>query len=161
MEGDELTAASSPVSNESEQSEVCFADTLDKWCAYYMTLGVPCDEFWNGDYTLLKYYVDAHKYAVDRRNEELWLQGMYFYHAISVALSNAFDKHSKTRYPDKPYQLTEPSEEQKERENQKKIDDFRASLMALGKRMEAKHKREQGGENLGSRKPNIQCQTDG
>ena len=47
------------------------------------------------------------------------------------------------------------SEEEKELENQKKVEEFRAQLMAIGRRFEAKHKREQGGENLGGRKPNI------
>lgn len=158
MEGD--VTASSSSTNEDEQSAVCFSDTLDKWCAYYMALGVPCDEYWNGDYTLLKYYVDTHKIAVEHQNEQMWIQGMYFYHAISVALSNAFDKHSQARYPDKPYQLTEPSEEQLEAENKKKVEEFRAALMAINRRFDAKHKRE-GGENLGSRESNIQCPPDG
>ena len=115
-----------------------------------MAMGVSADEFWNGDYTMLKFYAERHKIAVEQKNEELWLQGAYFYEAICVALSNAFGKGAKAKYPEKPHRLTELSEEEKELENQKKVEEFRAQLMALGRRFEAKQKQEQGGENLGS-----------
>lgn len=140
------------LSDEDEHGvEQSFSDVLDKLCAYYMALGVSASEFWDGDYTMLKYYVERHKIAVEQQNEQLWLQGAYFYEAISVALSQAFDKHSTAKYPEKPYRLTPMSEDEQKIENQKKVDEFRSKLMALGKRFEAKHKREQkqGGENLG------------
>lgn len=135
------------LSEEDEQGvEQSFSDVLDKLCAYYMALGVPCDEFWNGDYTLLKYYADRHKIAVEQQNEQLWLQGMYFYEALNVALAQAFSKHSSAKYPEKPHRLTPLSEEEQEIENQKKVEEFRAQLMAACGRFEAKHKREQGGD---------------
>ena len=133
--------------------EQSFSDTLDQLCAYYMTLGVPCDEYWNGDYTLLKFYVRKHKLALERRNEEMWWQGAYFYRAMVTAIDNCFTQHSKMKYPDKPVRITELTEEEKEEEQQKILADFRAQLTAACQRFEAKHKREQeqGGENLGSR----------
>lgn len=152
MESDVTAPLLSYDEHDVEQS---FSDTLDKLCTYYMALGVSADEFWNGDYTMLKFYVEKHKIAVEQKNEELWLQGVYVYEALCVALSNAFSKNSHAKYPDKPHRLTDLSEEEKELENQKKVEEFRAQLMAIGRRFEAKHKREQGGENLGSRKPNI------
>ena len=134
------------LSGDDEQGvEQSFSDALDKLCAYYMALGVPADEFWNGDYTLLKFYVEKHRIAVEQQNEQLWLQGMYFYEAITVALAQALSKHSNVKYPDRPHRLTPLSEEEKELENQKKVEEFRAQLMAAGRRFEAKHKREQGG----------------
>ena len=139
------------LSAEEHGVEQSFSDTLDKLCVYYMALGVSADEFWNGDYTMLKFYVNKHKIAVEQRNEELWLQGVYFYEALCVALSNTFSKGAKAKYPDKPHRLTDLSEEEKELEKQKKVEEFRSQLMALGRRFEAKHKREQqGGGNLGS-----------
>ena len=154
MEGD-VTAP--PLSNVDidEQSEQSFSDTLDKLCAYYMAMGVPCSEFWDGDYTLLKFYVHKHKIAVEQKNEELWLQGAYFYEAIATALANAFSKHSNAKYPEKPHRLTELSEEEKKIEQEKMVENFRAQLIAARDRFDAKHKREQGGEDLGSRKPGI------
>ena len=70
---------------------------------------------------------------------------MYFYEALTVALAQAFSKHSSVQYPEKPHRLTPLSEEEQELENQKKVEEFRAQLMAAGRRFEAKHKREQGG----------------
>lgn len=126
--------------------EQSFSTVLDKLCAYYMALGVSADEFWNGDPTLLKYYVEKHRIAVEQQNERMWLQGVYFYEAISTALAQAFSKHSNAKYPEKPHRLTPLSEEEQELENKKKVEEFREQLMAIGKRFEAKHKREQGGE---------------
>lgn len=111
-----------------------------------MALGVSANEFWNGDYTLLKYYAERHRIAVEQQNEQLWLQGMYFYEAISVALAQAFSKHATVKYPDKPHRLTPMSDEEQEIKNKKMVEEFRAQLVAAGKRFEAKHKREQGGE---------------
>ena len=136
----------SALSKEDEGVERSFSDVLDKLCAYYMALGVSADEFWNGDYTLLKYHVEKHRIAVEQQNEQLWLQGVYFYEALSVALSQAFSKHTQAKYPEKPYRLTPLSEEEQELENKRKVEEFRAQLMAAGRRFEAKHKREQGGE---------------
>ena len=148
MESDVTTA---PLLSDDEHGvEQSFSDTLDKLCTYYMALGVSYDEFWNGDYTMLKFYVERHRIAVEQKNEELWLQGVYFYEALCTALSNAFSKGSKSKYPEKPHRLTEMTEEEKEAENKAKVEEFRSQLMALGRRFEAKHKREQGGENLGS-----------
>ena len=125
-----------------------------------MALGVPADEYWNGDYTMLKFYVERHRIAVEQRNEELWLQGMYNYEALKVALAQAFDKHSTAKYPEKPHRLTPLTEDEQQAENEKKVEEFRAQLNALGRRFTAKHEREQlekerqltqqGGENLGS-----------
>lgn len=149
MESD-VTATLLPDLEIQQGIEESFSDTLDKLCAYYMALGVDANDYWNGDYTLLKFYVQKHRIAVEQKNEELWLQGLYFYQAVAVALSQGFSKHSAAKYPEKPYRVTKMSEEEKARENQKMVDNFRASLMAVGKRFEAKHKREQGGEqNLG------------
>ena len=67
-----------------------FGDMLDKACIYYMAMGVSYDEFWHGDYTKLKYYREAYKLKAKMNNSEAWLQGMYFYDAVSTALNNAF-----------------------------------------------------------------------
>lgn len=146
------------------------SDALDKLCVYYMSIGVSYDEFWHGDYTKLKYYVRLHNLNVERQNEQLWLQGMYFYEGFCAALSKAFNKHSNAKYPDKPHRLTPLTEDEQELEKKKKIEEFRAALDEMGRRFEAKHRRErelalkkqqQDGENLGSTKSNISHPADG
>lgn len=113
-----------------------------------MLYGVPIEEFWDGDYTRLKFYVQAHKLAVEQRNQELWLQGLYFYDGVSTALYNAFLPRGKTpkKYTEKPYRITEMSEVDKQIEKEEILNKFKNQLNALGrnlgKRQQAK---EQGG----------------
>lgn len=70
-------------------SKTPFGDLCDEMCPYYMSLGVSYDEFWNGDYCRLKYYVKAHEYELENINTKLWLQGMYDFKAFE-AVMNAF-----------------------------------------------------------------------
>ena len=66
------------------------------------------DEFWKQDPELFWAYRFSYLERIRREkevfNERAWLQGAYFYEAISVALSQAFG--SKTAmYRDRPYNL--------------------------------------------------------
>ena len=118
---------------------------LDKSCAYYMAIGVPYDEFWNGDFTRLKFELEAHKIRLEETNQELWLQGLYVYDAVSVAVSNALSwkGHQKQKYMEKPLRITELSEAEKEAEQKKTLDSFKAQLTALTGRLERREKRRQ------------------
>lgn len=165
MESDEVTA---PLfSDKDESGEKSISEVLDALCVYYMMLGVPEKEFWDGDYTRLKYYVRKHNYEVEERNMNMWLQGLYNYEAFSVVMAKAFGKGSgrNINYPDKPHRLTPLSPEEQEAENKRQVEEFRRQLDLAGRRFNEKKKREkeradkllakQGGENLGCRKPDI------
>ena len=65
-------------------------EQLDELCLYYMSMGVPYDEFWYGDYCSLKYYEANYLRQRKIHNEEFWMQGMYNYHGVAISLSNAF-----------------------------------------------------------------------
>ena len=149
MEGDEVGILPElPSETDEKESDTPIGDMLDKMCPYYMMIGVSYDEFWNGDYTHLKYYLEKHKLEVEMRNQELWLQGLYFYDALATVVSNAMTKKgsSQRKYPEKPYRITEKTEEEKQAEKQKMVDDFRAQLMALDRKFTQKHSKDtQGG----------------
>ena len=148
MEGNEVDLLPNLPSDEEEKpkSDTPISDWLDKLCPYYMMIGVPYDEFWHGDYTHLKYYVEKHKLEIEKRNQELWLQGLYNYDALTTAISNALAKSAgqRKKYPEKPYRITEKTEEEKQAEKEKMVDDFRSQLMALDRRFTQKHSKEQG-----------------
>ena len=149
MEGNEVDLLPELPSEEDSkrtESETPISDMLDKLCPYYMLMGVSYDEFWHGDYTHLKYYEEKYKLEVEKRNQELWLQGLYIYDAVGTVLANAFAKRGSNpkKYPDKPYRITEKSEEEKEAEKKKMVEDFRAQLMAMDRRFSQRHGREQG-----------------
>lgn len=69
------------------------------------------DQYWNGDCQLVKAYREARKIQQKRKNEELWLQGMYIYEALCDVspILRAFSKAKKPApYPEQPYELKEP-----------------------------------------------------
>ena len=50
-----------------------------------MSIGMSYDEFWNQDVSMAKAYRKAYELREKRRNQELWMQGMYFYEALCDA----------------------------------------------------------------------------
>lgn len=68
------------------------------------------DQYWNDDCRLTEYYRKADELKSDRRNQEIWLQGMYIYEALCDVspVLHAFAKAgTKPRpYPEKPYSIT-------------------------------------------------------
>ena len=102
---------------------------------YYLAIGMTPEQYWESDCTLTKYYRKAEELRNEKRNQELWLQGMYVYEAICDAspILHAFaSKGAKpVPYSSKPYPLTNRDAQREEEEKQRK-------LMAKGKKfMEA------------------------
>ena len=71
---------------------------------------------------MVKYYRKAHQMKQQRRNQELWLQGAYFYEAVTdvAPVLHAFAKKGTkvTPYISEPFPLT--SKEIRERRNREK-----------------------------------------
>ena len=105
------------------------------------------EQYWDGDPSLAKYYRQADEIKQKRKNQELWLQGMYIYEALCdvAPIFHAFAKRGTkpAPYPDHPYSLTN-----KEREDEKKLIEQRerdkarrymeAQMAKLNKRFESK-----------------------
>ena len=69
-------------------------------------MGMTPTDYWDGESGLKKAYRQARDIRKEEENERLWLQGMYFYEAISVALVRSFSKSSgHVQYSEKPYDL--------------------------------------------------------
>lgn len=68
-------------------------------------------EFWEDDPALFwSYrisYINRKKNEQEVQNEMLWLQGAYFYDAVTKALANAFSKGKKYNYIEKPFNFSE------------------------------------------------------
>ena len=92
---------------------------------YYLSIGMTPEQYWDGDCTLVKYYRKAEELRNDRRNQELWLQGMYIYEAlcdVSPVLHSFAKKGTKPiPYSSKPYSITEKQRAKDEEEKQRKI----------------------------------------
>ena len=84
---------------------------LEELCEYYMAMGVSFDEFWFGDYCRLKFYERAYYNQQKKKDHDIWLQGAYFYHAISASLASQFGGDSRAEYPKQPFGYEKPEEQ--------------------------------------------------
>lgn len=89
------------------------------------------EEYWHGEPELTQAYALAYKIRKEERNWELWLQGLYNYHAVRVALSNAFDKHSRAKYMDQPLDIFPPTEEETAERLEKEAEELERRLTAF------------------------------
>ena len=73
-------------------------------------------EFWDGDPGLAAAYHRANLLTIERKSEEMWLQGVYIYHAVGVVVGNTLRKKGakKLEYFKEPIRLLPMTEEEKE-----------------------------------------------
>ena len=93
---------------------------------YYLSLGMTYDQFWNETSELVRYYLKAEKLRSERKNQEMWLQGMYVYEALCDVspILHAFAKKGTkpAPYSTEPYPINKEQTEQRQerREKEKK-----------------------------------------
>ena len=113
---------------------------------FYLSIGMTPEQYWDGDPALAKYYRKAHELQRKRRNEDLWLQGMYIYEALCDVspIMNGFAKKGTKPHPysDRPYSITneDRKEERKQQEqrDREKAKQYMLSKMAkINKRFES------------------------
>ena len=120
------------------------SDIFEQLCPYYMSIGMSYDEFWNQDVNMVKAYRKAYELSEKRRNQELWLQGMYFYEALCDAsplfrFSMKKGSIKPEPYIKEPYPLTAAEvREREEREARKKEERLKAEFAAFVERMRKK-----------------------
>lgn len=89
-----------------------------------ITYGMSVEEFWRESPDLFWAYrfsfYEKLRAEKEYDNFKLWLQGAYFYEAVSVALANGFGK-GKASYPSKPYILTEEEQEEDYKRQQQNL----------------------------------------
>ena len=85
---------------------------------FYLAIGMTSSEYWEGDPKLTQYYRKAYKLKQEEFNNNAWLQGMYFYDALSTALHNALrGKNTQARdYTKQPYDFKQKETPEKEAE---------------------------------------------
>ena len=76
-------------------------------------MGMPSQEYWDGEPRLVKAYREAYKIKQDEDNAKAWLQGMYNFIGVATALNNGFS-NKKERYPDRPFDLHQAEKAQEE-----------------------------------------------
>ena len=92
---------------------------------YYLSIGMTYEQYWEGDCALVKYYRQAEEMRNEKRNQEMWLQGMYVYEAICDAspVLQAFAKKGTKPIPysTKPYPLSDKQAKREEEDKQRKL----------------------------------------
>ena len=102
---------------------------------FYLSIGMTYEQYWDGDCLLARYYRKAHRMKQQRRNQELWLQGAYFYEALTdvAPVLHAFAKKGTktTPYVSEPFALTDREvKERRKREERLRYDKQKAKVAA-------------------------------
>ena len=127
--GSELVSSSLPATEGSEHNgslpHFTYTERFYEVFSYYLSIGMTPEQFWDGDCTWVKYYRQADELRSERRNQELWLQGMYIYEAIcdvSPILHAFAKKGAKPHpYPSKPYAISEKQIKQEREEKERRL----------------------------------------
>lgn len=84
-----------------------FTELFERDCPYYLAMGMTYEQYWYGDVWMIKAYREADKLCQERQNQEAWLQGMYFYEGVSVAIYNAMRGKGQPpkQYASQPYEF--------------------------------------------------------
>lgn len=114
-----------------------------------MSMGMSYQDYWYGDVFMVVPYVEAYRLRKRQENERLWLQGMYFYDALSVALKRFGDglggqrTPDSVKYPEEPYRLYQATKEKTQDELQEQEDAETRRARAYMMQMDAAFKRRQ------------------
>ena len=102
-----------------------YTEKFYEFFPYYLSIGMTPEQYWEGDCMLTKYYRKAEELRNEKRNQELWLQGMYIYEAlcdVAPILHSFAKKGTKpTPYSEKPYPLNDKQTKRDEEEKQRRL----------------------------------------
>lgn len=98
-------------------------------------MGMSPREYWEGSPQLTAAYREAFRIRKEERNFELWLQGLYFYHAISIALHNTLTSAEPLEYMSEPIKIFPPTEEEIREQQEKEAKELEKVLNAFAERV--------------------------
>lgn len=112
---------------------------FDEIFPVYLSFGMTWEQFWLGEPELAAAYRKADRLQRRRRNEEMWLQGVYMAEALSATVGNMFSKGQKHKYPAEPLPITaEEQQERREREERLRMERIKAAFTVKALRMNTK-----------------------
>lgn len=134
-----LVSGSLSVDGESESKTrspfLTYTEQFYEVFPYYLSIGMTYEQFWDGDPHLAKYYRQADEIKTERKNQELWLQGLYIYEAlcdVAPILQAMAKKGTKARpYPEQPYAITEKQRKRELEEKERRVADKGKRMMEM------------------------------
>lgn len=120
-----------------------YAERFHQAFPQYLAIGMTSAEYWDGDCTLVVEYRKAEEIRNNKKNQELWLQGMYIYEALCdvAPVMRAFAKKGTKphKYPAEPYALTDKERKKSNEKQERKVFNKGLAVMeALTKSMNQK-----------------------
>ena len=129
-----------------------YGKLFDEVCGYYLSIGMSYSDFWDGDCEMTKFYRDKHDLERERRNSELWLQGLYIYEALldaSPMFRDLTKTHKPHSYRETPVPITKNEIKRKDELTKRKLlengrEAMRAIMIEFNKKFEKKGGTEDG-----------------
>lgn len=110
-----------------------YKEKFEELFPYYLSLGMTEEQYWDRDCQLVVSYRKAEELRSNRTNQELWLQGAYFYEALTRVspLLHAFAKKGTKPVPylTEPFAISEKQAEYQQETKEKKVYDKGKALM--------------------------------
>ena len=126
-----------------------FTEFFEEVFPAYLAMGMTWTQFWIDEPELAIAYRKAEAIKKRRKNEELWLEGIYMAEAISATVGNMFSKGQKHPYPSEPFPITAAEQqERRERAEKARMERMKAAFIARSLQMNTK---------LGGGRPDDEC----
>lgn len=110
-----------------------YTEKFNELFPYYLSIGMTEEQYWDKDNQLVISYRKADELRMARKNQEMWIQGAYFYDALCRVspILHAFAKKGTkpTPYLSEAYVLTEKQAELVQEEKSKKVFDKGKKMM--------------------------------
>lgn len=94
-----------------------------------MSIGVPYNTFFRLNIRTLQPFIDAEKIAFKKKNEELWINGLYTHNAVATAVNQNLG--GKAKYLEKPIDFENANEEEREFTEEEKLELQKKVLLQL------------------------------
>lgn len=150
MDSELVSDSMSSEGSESDDSSplVSFTRQFYDHLPFYLSIGMTFNQYWNEDCCLVKHYRKAYELQRERKNQELWLQGMYIYEAIgdmSPVLKAFAKKNTKPlKYPSEPYAITQQEmEKRKQAEKRAAYERMKAKTSSFAIKFNADYQRKE------------------
>ena len=114
----------------SQETTISPLEYLNQLCDYALSIGMSYHDYWYEDADMLIRYHKAEIIKQRKRNNEMWLQGLYVHIAIGdlVPVLNPFSKeHKAKKYLSKPIPITKEEQEEQERDKYNRFVDYMMS----------------------------------
>lgn len=104
-----------------------YTDKFNELFPYYLSIGMSEEQYWDRDCLLVIAYRKAEELRMNKKNQELWLQGAYIYEALARTspILHAFAKKGTKPVPylAEPFAISEKQAEHRQEEKEKKTFD--------------------------------------